>query len=305
MSLKNQIGLGTFGRLRTRANKAGAGRSFLPAEYTDNPHLISHITELVSLIKNERLETEAVIFLATLRLLEKNGEVQKACCSDPFSLDSFHSWARQSVKLVIHEWRSSLPIAKNNFSYSKLYERINPHDDEDFLGLLYQSIALEGHKSEQGSYYTPSKLVDDALSVIDTSIKTFLDPCCGSGKYLLRAAKRFKLAPENIYGFECNRVATNIARINLLMAYKSIEFAPNIFCMDSLAELATGEIFCATNKLAGGIDAIATNPPWGAYKNAASKRSVSQKIKSGETFSMFLEKSIQLLRSGGQLSFIL
>lgn len=305
LSLKTQIDVGTFGRLQTRANKAGAASSFLPAEYTDNPHLISHITNLVSLIKDECLETEAIIFLATLRLLEINGEVKKDCCSDPFNLESFHSWARQSVKLIIHEWRSSLHIANNNFPYSDIYELINPHDGDDFLGLLYQSIFTEGHKSEQGSYYTPSKLVNDALSLIDGSIKTFLDPCCGSGKYLLMAANKFKLAPENIYGFECNRVATNIARINLLMAYKNTEFSPNIFCMDSLAELATGEIFCETNNLIGKIDAIATNPPWGAYKNSFSKLSVSRKIRSGETFSMFLEKSIQLLRRGGQLSFIL
>jgi predicted RNA methylase len=305
LSLKSQIGLGTFGRLQTRANKAGAVSSFLPAEYTDNPHLISHIADLVSIIKDECLEIEAVIFVATLRLLEINGEVKKKCHSDPLSFESFHSWARQSVKLAIHEWRSSLHVSNNNLPYSDIYELINPHDGEDFLGLLYQSISIEGHKSEQGSYYTPSKLVDDALSHIDGSIKTFLDPCCGSGQYLLVAANKFKLAPENIYGFECSRVATNIARINLLMAYKHMEFSPNIFCMDSLAELATGEIFCETNHLIGKIDAIATNPPWGAYKNAASKASVSKKIKSGETFSMFLEKSIQLLRRGGQLSFIL
>ena len=119
------------------------------------------------------------------------------------------------------------------------------------------------------------------------------------------AANKFKLAPEDIYGFDCDKIATNIARINLLMAYKNTDFSPNIFCIDSLAELATGEVFCETNNLIEKIDAIATNPPWGAYKNAASKGAFSGKVKSGETFSMFLEKSIQLLRKGGHLSFIL
>jgi len=305
LSLKDQIGSESFGRLQTRANKAGAVSNFLPEEYTDNPDLISHITNLVSIIKDECLETEAVIFLATLRLLEINGEVKKERDSDPFSLESYYSWARQSVKLTIHKWRSSFHISKRNALYSNIYELINPHDSDDFLGLLYQSVFIEGNKSAQGSYYTPSKLVDDALSHLDNSIKIFLDPCCGSGKYLLMAANKFKLAPEDIYGFDCDKIATNIARINLLMAYKNTDFSPNIFCIDSLAELATGEIFCETNNLIGKIDAIATNPPWGAYKNAASKLSVSKKIKSGETFSMFLEKSIQLLRRGGQLSFIL
>lgn len=305
LSLKDQIGSKSFERLQTRANKAGAVSNFLPEEYTDNPDLISHITNLVSIIKDECLETEAVIFLATLRLLEINGEVKKERDSDPFNLDSYYSWARQSVKLTIHEWRSSLHISKTNALYSHIYELMNPHDSDDFLGLLYQSVFIEGNKSKQGSYYTPSKLVDDALSHIDDSIKTFLDPCCGSGKYLLMAANKFKLAPKDIYGFDCDKIATNIARINLLMAYKNIDFSPNIFCIDSLAELATGELFCETNNLIGEIDAIATNPPWGAYKNAASKISVSKKIQSGETFSMFLEKSIQLLRRGGQLSFVL
>src|SRR3989338_5103565 len=87
LSLKDQIGSESFGRLQTRANKAGAVSNFLPEEYTDNPDLISHITNLVSIIKDECLETEAIIFLATLRLLEMNGEVKKERDSDPFSSD--------------------------------------------------------------------------------------------------------------------------------------------------------------------------------------------------------------------------
>ncbi len=305
LSLKSQIGLGTFGRLQTRANKSGAMNSFLPTEYSDNPNLISHIASLASIIKDKCLEIEAVVFLATLRVLEINDEVKRTSGSDPFNLESFHSWTRQSVKSVIREWRSSLQVTQMNLLYNEILELINPRDGDDFLGLLYQSIFIEGYKSELGSYYTPSKLVDDALSHMVGPIETFLDPCCGSGKYLLMAAKKFKLAPENIYGFDCDKVATYIAKVNLLMAFRNKEFSPNIFCMDSLAELATGEIFCETNSLIGKIDAIATNPPWGAYKNAASKDSVSIKIRSGETFSIFLEKSIRLLRSGGQLSFIL
>ena len=305
LGLKNQIGSASFGKLQTRANKAGAVSHFLPEEYTDNVNLIAHITSLVSIIINECLETEAVLFLATLRLLEINGEVNKKCDSDPFSLDSYFSWARPSVKLIMVEWRSSLHISISNNQYSQLYELVNPHCDEDFLGLLYQSILIEGNKSAQGSYYTPSRLVEDALSHLDHSSFTFLDPCCGSGKFLLSAANKFKLAPENIYGFDCDKIAINIARINILMAYRNIDFSPNIFCLDSLAELATGDVFCETNHLIGKIDAIATNPPWGAYKNAAFKDAFLGNVKSGETFSMFLERSIQLLRKGGRLSFIL
>ena len=304
-ALKDQIGTGSFGRLKSRANKSGAVGNFMPEEYAKNTDLITHISNIVSCIKEEKLEIGAVIFLAALRLLEINGEVKVSNNDYPFDLNSYSLWARESVKLAITEWRSSLDISNKEARYSHIYELITPHDGDDFLGLLYQSLSSEGNKSEKGSYYTPSKLINDSLAHIDRPVKTFLDPCCGAGTYLLHAAKKFSLEPENIFGFDCDQIATNIARINVLMEFKGKDFSPNIFCIDSLSELATGQMFCETNDLIGKIDAIATNPPWGAYKNSTSKSQFSEKVKSGETFSLFLEKSIALLREGGQLSFIL
>ncbi len=305
LSLKNKIGTDSFEKLRTRANKSASASSFLPEEYAGNAELASQIANVVAYVKHEHLEIEPVIFLAALRLLELQGEVKKAISSNPFDLNSYSSWLRESVKAVITDWWSSFEFSTNEDRYNHLYELISPSGGDDYLGLLYQSIFSEGNKSEQGSYYTPSRLVEDSLSHISGSVGTFLDPCCGSGKYLLLAAKRFALSPENIFGFDCDRIAINIARINLLMTFVDRDFSPNVFCMDSLSELATGEMFCETNYLIGQIDAIATNPPWGAYKNSTSKSQFSGNVKSGETFSLFLEKSINLLRKGGKLSFIL
>lgn len=306
MNLKNQIGSASFEKLKTRANKLGSTNHFLPEEYAENQNLITHISNIVSYVKEKRLEIGAVMLLASLRFLEASGEVNKTKNSSPFKLESYTSWARNSVKSVIAEWMSAFD---NNTvyatEYNHIYELIIPQEGDDYLGLLYQSIFSEGNKSEQGSYYTPSQLVEESLSHIVSPIKTFMDPCCGTGKYLLLAAKKFHLAPENIFGFDCDSIAVNITKINLLLAYKEKEFKPNIKCIDSLSELATGEMFCETNELLGRIDAIATNPPWGAYKNLKSKSAYYGKVKSGETFSMFLEKSIKLLRIGGRLSFIL
>jgi hypothetical protein len=305
LNLKSQIGSASFDRLKTRANKVGSTSNFLPEEYAENPHVIAHIANLVSYVKEERLEIGAVMLLAALRFLEASGEVNKTKNSPPFTLESYTLWARQSVKSVIVEWMSAFDTIVDATGYNHIYELIPPQAGDDFLGLLYQSVFSEGNKSEQGSYYTPSQLVEESLSHIVFPIKTFMDPCCGTGKYLLLAAKKFNLIPENVFGFDCDNIAVNITKINLLMAYKGKEFSPNIWCIDSLSELATGDIFCETNDLLGHIDAIATNPPWGAYKNLKSKNTCNGKVKSGETFSMFLEKSIQLLRKGGRLSFIL
>ena len=305
LDLKNKIGSDSFAKLKTRANKVGSSSYFLPEEYSNNLTLKSHIAKIITFLRLEKLDIERVIFVATIRILETNKEIIKSRDGKIFDLSSYSFWARKSVKQVIYQWLSSFDILDDEVKYSKIYKLIVPHNEDDFLGLLYQSIFSEGGKSEQGSYYTPSNIVNDSLSNFEKPIEKFLDPCCGSGKYLILAARKFKLMPENIFGFDCDKIAINIARINLLLEYKDEEFTPNVYCMDSLSELATGEMFCETNNLIGKIDAIATNPPWGAYKNSISKIQNSRKIKSGETFSLFLEKSIQLLCSSGQLSFIL
>ena len=305
LTLKNKIGSESFSRLKARANKAGSASNFFPEEYAENSRLISHIANIVACFKEDELDIEPVMFLATLRLLEAMGEVAPSHNGETFNIESRSFWARNSVMSAIHAWRASFAHDVDEVRYRRAYEKITPYESDDFLGLLYQSLVQEGRKSEQGSYYTPSKIVEDSLSRIEGRIRTFLDPCCGTGKYLMFAAKKFHLLPENIIGVDCDKIATHLARINLLLAYRGKEFSPNIYCMDALSEFATGEMFCNTNNFLESIDVIATNPPWGAYKNSASKNQFIGRVKSGETFSLFLEKSIRLLRRGGRLSFIL
>ncbi|MCL4758035.1 MAG: N-6 DNA methylase [Rhodocyclaceae bacterium] len=306
LNLKEQIGSEAFLRLTTRANKAAASNNFFPEEYAINAALLSHITKISEYLKEEGLDIELVMFLAALHLLADKGEVVLPRGTDElFDLNNCTSWRRQSVKEVMFGWMASLDVGKSTKSYCRLPELFFPHEEEDYLGLLYQSVSSEGCKSELGSYFTPTKLVMDSLAHIKAPVKTFLDPCCGTGKFLIHAAQTFSLEPENVLGFDIDRIAIHVAKVNLLLAYSDQEFLPRIYRMDSLSELATGEMFCETNNLMGSIDAIATNPPWGAYKNSAAKGHLSGAIRSGETFSLFLEKSIRLLRDGGQLSFIL
>jgi tRNA1(Val) A37 N6-methylase TrmN6 len=307
-NLKSQIGSDSFERLKTRANKVGATNHFLPLESLNNPQFVSHLSDILIRFKADELEIEPFLFLATLRLLEEKDEVKKTKNERLFDLDNYFLWRRNSVKNLIYYWRKALGNIRNENHYCNVYHSLFfCGEKDDFLGLLYQSISKEGSKSQQGAYYTPSSLVEDSLSQMKGMVENFLDPCCGTGKYLILAAKKFNLHPEKVFGFDCDPVAVNIAYINLLLAYKEKDFVPKIFCRDSLSELATGEIFCDTNFLIGTIDAIATNPPWGAYKNSsiANQNPFYGKIYSAETFSMFLAKSIQLLRKGGQLSFLL
>lgn len=287
LELKNNLANGELQKLTHRANKTSSKENVLPVQF-------SNIQKIIALVNQQNLDLNAVLFVAVIKLLIYENEVSLSHLGNFFQVDLFGNWQRQALKIEIEHWQKELNVFEHNH-YVAIYDLIVITNDNDFLGLLYQCLSNEGSKSNKGSYYTPSKLVENSLrEITHFANDTFLDPCCGAGKYLIQAAKILKLKPENIIGFDIDALAVKITRINLLLAYKEIEFSPRIYCLDALNELATGEIFCETNNLINAIDIVATNPPWGASKN-----------NSTETFSLFLLKSLSLLKEGGQLSFIL
>lgn len=160
-------------------------------------------------------------------------------------------------------------------------------DVDDPLGAEYERLRSAGKKSCAGAFFTPVQCVEDSLAELAGAVRpaVFLDPCCGTGRYLLHAAKRFNISPENLYGFDSDPVAAAIAKANLPAS------AGNVRCLDFLADPAA-------DALCGRVDVVMTNPPWGAARSSA-------RGAGGESFSLFLEKSLRLLRPGGTLSFLL
>jgi type I restriction-modification system DNA methylase subunit len=164
-----------------------------------------------------------------------------------------------------------------------------PSEEKDFLGIVYQSLLSEGTKNQKGSYYTPQKIIND-IDFNPKSDMKFLDPCCGTGSFLLFAADKIK-NPQNIFGCDLDNTACFIAKINLIIKYKNIKFRPNILNCD----------FLLADNIKDKFDIIGTNPPWGAVTNAKYKLKFPQ-IKSGETYSYFLYKA-PLLRLQNQALF--
>ncbi len=303
--LKDAIKSGDVARLRIRANKTKSSTTSIPTEYANNTSDIELVDYIVTSVQRERIDTCIVIFIITIRILELHGEVRHFASRDLSDITSFHSWKRQSVKDEMYEWHSTLHASKFTNEYVDIYNHIKYATSDDIIGFIYQALNHEGDKSTRGSYYTPLKVVTDSLSSKRGAVSSFLDPCCGAGQYLVRAAKVLGLPLRNIYGFDNDEVATRIARINLLLAFPSTDIRPNIECINAITELATGELLCPTNNLLGSFDFVATNPPWGAYKNKQLPSHLANGIRSNEAFSLFIAKSIHLLRDGGTLSFIL
>jgi type I restriction-modification system DNA methylase subunit len=305
ISLKNQISDGSIPKLHIRANKAQSKQHFVPLESAVNTDVLENLQLIVQKFKESKLEIEPLLFLVTIRQLEQNFEAKRNTQTDVFDLTPA-VFTRVSVQKEMHNWQASLGTIQHKDLYLSVYDLLPEQNTDDFLGILYQSLRSEGNKSNLGSYYTPTHLVHEALNDVKLeNISNFLDPCCGTGKYLIGAAQIFSLQPESIYGFDIDRIAVQIARINLLLQFKTSEFTPRIFCLDTLSELANEEFFCETNHLIGFFDVIATNPPWGAYKNSSIPKQFEGILQSGETYSMFILKSLQLLKQNGELSFVL
>ncbi len=303
--LSDAIKSGDIARLRIRANKTISKTTYIPTEYANDTIDIELVESIVKLVQREVMDIGIALFIITMRMLELHEEVRHSGSHELSDITSFQSWKRHSVKSEMYDWYATLHRSEITNKYMGLFAHIKRATGDDVIGLIYQALNHEGDKSTKGSYYTPLKVVKDSLRSKSGETSSFLDPCCGTGQYLICAAKVLGLPLKNIYGFDNDEVATRIARINLLLAFPSTDIRPNVECVNTITELATGELLCPTNNLLGSIDFVATNPPWGAYKNKQLPSNLANGIRSNEAFSLFLAKSLKLLRDGGALSFIL
>lgn len=206
----------------------------------------------------------------------------------------------------IGSWLSETNIKNLGSDYSFLLYCPLPKQ-RDILGFIYQSLLYEGTKSQNGSYYTPENIVDGIIKDYVKKDSKVLDPCCGTGQFLLAFAHVID-NPKNIYGVDIDQTAVRIARLNLLIKYKNQNFVPNIVCKNTLLEIGNYDLFTQNDGNMKDFDVIATNPPWGVHFPQADSERLKisfPEITSFESFSYFLKKSISLLRKNGILSFIL
>lgn len=168
----------------------------------------------------------------------------------------------------------------------------------DDISSKYESSLSESYKNKEGIYYTPQYIIEDMLKSIDiTEDKLFLDPCCGSGNFIIEAIKK-GIPPENVYGFDTdeNAVAITKKRIKEISGYDS----NNIICADFLSQQPT-----AINQQ---FDYIFTNPPWGKKINKADKVRYSSLYNSGnliDTSAIFYFACLKVLKKDGMIGMLL
>lgn len=261
-------------KLTKRANKTLSLKKFIPSERCFKADSIFWLETLIAEIDQRNWPIDSVLYSLSLNLIRTCNK------ANPYGTQKF-----------VHEY--------NHIGVITTLLEVNIPEDFDILGTLYQSYLSEGKKNLNGSYYTPLKIAQSMLENYHlTDKKKFLDPCCGSGAFLLALDAP---NPENLYGFDNDYLAVMLAKANLLSKYKNRTFYPKIYLLDFLSD---DLLISYYTKLVDNFDLIATNPPWGAHRRN-NLQSNDLPIFSGETSSLFLVKAFSLLKDGGSIKFLM
>jgi len=303
-SLKTNINNGKIVRLNKRANKRNSSKQFIPKEYTGEIDIEADINEISGYISENSLSINESIFLLTLNILFKEGLITNSSLDELLTFNKSY-YKNNYLLRILKNFLNNISGFTIERKCDELFKKKIPLHN-DILGLIYQSINSEGEKAKQGSYYTPQNIVEGIIADYVKKDQKILDPCCGTGQFLLIASD-FISNPNSLFGFDLDSVAVFIAKINLIIKYKSFDFNPNIFCKDTLLDIDSSSLF-TTKEYPEFYDLILTNPPWGLHfenGSLSSLKSMYPDIKSYESFSYFLSKSIEILNTNGILSFIL
>jgi len=314
--LKEAITNGDVDRLKTRANKTRADKTFLPVEYVLGQENRKAIIRLVNHIRDRKIDSGLAILILAIKCFIENKDilstdVKEILCfpHDIFTRKNVYRELK-SLFLFINEGQeavSTVTCEEENIDIEFLISFPLP-EVKDILGLVYQSLIHEGTKSNLGSYFTPTNIVSRMVRENIRPDYNVLDPCCGTGQFLLSFAD-FLTDPEKIWGIDIDPMAVHIARLNLLLKFPQ-DFQPRIYHLNTLQNLSVDQSVELTTSVLREVkfDFIATNPPWGAGIDINTLNNLRKKylgITSGESFSYFLEISLDLLKEEGVLSFVL
>lgn len=251
-----RLGVSGKGRLRKGANKNQSERRLLPTEYVVKPENLSTFSQWTDEL-SERGDRMEDLLYSIGRIAWKERGIDTY---NPFAKQLIRQYERKLLELSIPNWEG----------------------EEDFLGILYQSLRREGEKNYFGAYYTPRETVREMTEGLDfSSGQKLLDPCLGSGGFLLESGA----PPESIVGMDIDPVAVMISVFNFYLRFPNYEGLPSFFHADFLTEEQDEE-----------FDYIVTNPPWGS--------SVS-KDQQEDTFVQFFRRAWKFLKPGGEIRFLL
>jgi predicted RNA methylase len=320
-SLKEELVSGSRTSLKSRRNKVFISGKALYRDYASSKsvnlpkveNLIEKLSEMDDF--SEKTETVMRILLVDCALkltLDRLG-IKDEIVGNPGQTTEKYLTGELDIGMYADFIDALIDDKPAILSYLSEHEDITFEDfvyepGEDILGLLYISVKSIGLRKKEGAYYTPNTVVKrllghlfEAALLMDGLDKRILDPCCGSGNFLLQLPPGLPM--ENLYGCDIDKISVILARINLALKYKKADVSfweEHITERDFLDSLPGDERF----------DIILGNPPWGYSFSDDRKEFLREHFESGKTTNpescdLFLEQAVKRLSPEGLLSFVL
>lgn len=204
----------------------------------------------------------------------------------------------------------------------QLFERyrIVYRSRHQFLGDLFEQLLSKGFKQNEGQFFTPmpiTRFIWDALPIqnyiAENGLPKVIDYSCGAGHFLteavaaideVRANTDNSWVEKHIWGIEKDYRLSRVSKISMFMNGAG---GANIIFGDGLENYPDKQIE------SGEFDILVANPPYAvsAFKSHLKLRNnefdILDKISSdgSEIETLFVERAVQLLKSGGIAAIIL
>lgn len=180
----------------------------------------------------------------------------------------------------------------------------------DLKGAIYERILEDNgqdKKSGAGQYFTPRALIKAIVDVVDPKInETVMDPCCGTGGFLLAAYDHMKDQSKDIEkqeflkntalsGADNTALVVTLASMNLFLHDIGVQKSP-IAYRDSLIE-TTDDLY----------QVVLTNPPFGTRPQGSVEVYANRPefVKTSDNQVNFLQHIMSIVKTGGRVGVVL
>lgn len=208
---------------------------------------------------------------------------------------------------------------KNSILVSEIVHKKGIKITLDLLLKYYELQVDDNDKKINGSYYTPSNIINYILDEIIQTPDKILDPACGSGAFLLEAAIKFKKLNGNKYKeifkkyiFGIDIIPINVERTKLLLSLLAISSGEDELEFDF--NIITGDSLTYKTKVQLGVNSkfkyIVGNPPYVRTKNISNTTRIAMEnwdtasLGNTDLYIPFFEMALSLLTDDGILGYI-
>ena len=165
-------------------------------------------------------------------------------------------------------------LTKEQFSHvlQEIKDKILPFINDrttkgqDLLNLFFTTFNKYVGKADKNQAFTPDHIVHFMCKVVGVNRNSvILDPCCGSGAFLVRAMtealadcdtedEKERVRKKHIYGIEYEETAFGLATTNMLIH------------SDGNSNIVQGSCFRVDNYVDAGVNVVLMNPPYNAQR---------------------------------------